>query len=97
MKIEKWLTVNSRGASRITHGKPTTRHDEISILLNINVPDELFQRPRLEAKINIPREAAGPDVLTSEVIENVQEAIEQSTGLDFSINIVKYEEDKDEN
>ena len=92
MNIKKWLTVNSKGAARITQGKPNeVSWDEVSILLDINLPDELFRRPRLEAKINIPEDAATPDVLNSEVVENVREAIEQSTGLQFSINVIKEE------
>ncbi len=96
MKVKKWLTVNSRGITRITQGKPNIDGDEVSILLDINLPDELFRKPRLEAKIDIPKEAAGPDVLNSEVIENVKEAIKQKTGLEFSINVIKHEELQDE-
>jgi len=95
MKVKKWLTINKNGAARLTSGKPGIAWDEISILLEINLPDELFRRPRLEAKIDIPKEAVGPDVLSSEVVENVQEAIEKATGLTFSINVIK-EETKEE-
>ncbi len=94
MKVKKWITINSRGMARLTQGKPHIEADEVSILLYVNLPDELFRKPRLEAKIEIPKEAAGPDVLNSEVVENVKEAIETATGLTFSINVIK--EDKDE-
>jgi len=93
MKVNKWLTINSRGAARITQGKQTISWDEVSILLDINLPDELFRKPRLEAKIDIPKEAAGPDVLNSEVVENVREAINQATGLEFSINVIREEKE----
>jgi len=96
MKVKKWLTINSRGSARLTQSKPSSYADEISILLEINLPDELFRKPRLEAKIDIPKEAAGPDVLSSEVVENVKEAIEKSTGLTFSINVIKNEEKEEE-
>lgn len=88
MNIKKWLTVKSNESARLTQGKPVVGVDEVSILLDINLPDELFRRPRLEAKIEIPQEAAGPETISSEVIENVQEAIQKSTGLTFSINVV---------
>jgi hypothetical protein len=94
MNINKWLTINSRGITRLTQGKPSTNYDEISILLDINLPNELFRKPRLEARIEIPKEAAGPDVLSSEVIENVKEVIQQTTGLTFSINVIKNEEEE---
>ena len=96
MKVKKWLTINSRGAARITQGKPSITWDEISILLDINLPDALFDKPRLEAKIEIPKEAAGPETITTEVIENVKEAIEQATGLTFSINVIHNEEQASE-
>ncbi len=91
MKVKKWLTINSRGIARLTQGKPNIDGDEVSILLDVNLPDELFRKPRLEAKIDIPKEAAGPDILNSEVVENVKEAIEQATGLTFSINVINDE------
>ena len=97
MKIKKWLTINSGGFARITQRKPSITWDEISILLDINLPDALFRKPRLEAKIEIPQEAVGPDVLNSEVVENVKEAIEQATGLTFSINVIKNEEEEENN
>jgi len=95
MNIKHWLTINERGSARMTKNKPAVDVDEISILLDINVPDALFDKPRLEASINIPEDAVGPDVINSEVIENVKDAIEQSTGLTFAINVIKDEaEDK---
>ena len=92
MKVKKWLTINSRGSARLTQGQPSVNWNEVSVCLEINLPDEIFRRPRLEAKIEIPKEAAGTDVLSTEVVENVKEAIKQSTGLTFSINVIKEEE-----
>ena len=93
MRVKNWLTINSRGSARLTKSKPDLRWDEVSISLEVNLPNELFNRPRLEAKIDIPQEAVGPEVIDSNVIENVQEAIEQKTGLQFSINVIKGESD----
>ena len=93
MKIKKWLTITERGVARLTQGRPRIEGNEVSILLEIYLPNELFRKPRLEAKIDIPQEAAGPDILDSQVVENVQEAIQQATGLTFSINVIKPGED----
>jgi len=76
MKVIKWLTVNSRGSARLTQGKPAISWDEISIFLEINLPNELFSRPRLKAKIDIPEDAVAPELISTKVIENVKEAIE---------------------
>lgn len=94
MNVNKWLTINSRGSARLTQSKPRLEWNEISVKLQINLPNELFNRPRLEAKIEIPKEAAGPDLITTEVVENVKEAIETATGLTFSINVIKEENEK---
>ena len=93
MKIEKWLTITESGRARLTVVKPDISWDEISILLEINLPNALFDKPRLEAKIDIPEEAAIQNPITSEVVENVQEAIKTATGLTFSINVIKETED----
>ncbi len=97
MKVKKWLTIDSRGLARLTAGKPSMACDEVSILLEINLPEELFRKPRLEAKIDIPKEAAGPDTINSKVVENVKEAIETATGLTFAINVIKEEVEHDNN
>ena len=94
MKVKNWLTINSRGSARLTKSKPGMSVDEVSILLEINLPNAIFRKPRLEAKIDIPEDAVGPELIDSDVVENVREAIEQTTGLTFSLNVIKSEEEK---
>lgn len=94
MKVKKWLTINSRGSARLTQGRPAIEADEVSILLDVTLPNALFEKPRLEASIEIPEDAVGPDVLNCEVIENVKDAIKQSTGLTFAINVIKEEKEE---
>lgn len=89
MKIKKWLTVSDRGACRITKGKPGLDYNEVAIHLEIDLPDALFRKPRLEAKIKVPDEAAASGVISSVVSDEMKEAIEQATGLTFSIGVVK--------
>ena len=89
MKIKKWLTVGKNKSARLTAGKPSLDWDEVSILLEIELPDALFQKPRLEAKITVPDEAARSDTISSVVSDNVQEAIQQATGLTFSVAVNK--------
>jgi len=91
MKVIKWVTIGSGGATRLTTSKPKTSPFEISMLLEINIPDEIFLRPHLEAKIDIPQDAVGPQTITTEVVENMQDAIQSATGLTLSINVVKEE------
>jgi len=92
MKVKNWLTINSRGSCKITKSKPNINLDEVSVLLDISIPDELFTKPRLEAKIDVPVEAANPEKIDANVIENVQEAIKSVTGLDFRVNLINEEQ-----
>ena len=88
MKVKKWLTINNKGVCRVTKGKPGLDWNEVAILLDIELPDALFSKPRLEAKITVPDAAAVSGVINSVVAEDVQEAIEQATGLTFSVAVV---------
>lgn len=89
MKIKKWLTISNRGVCRVTMRKPSLDWNEVAILLDIHLPDALFDKPRLEAKITVPDEAAASGVIKSVVAEGVQDAIEQATGLTFSIAVTQ--------
>lgn len=89
------MTINSRGAARLTKGRPSLYADEISMQLNMELPDALFRKPRLEASIKIPEEAVQTEVINSDVTDNISEAIKSSTGLDVVIRIVNPEEDEE--
>ena len=89
MKVKKWLIFTKKGSCRITVKKPWLDWDEVAVLLEIELPDALFQRPRLEAKITVPDEAARSDTIQAVVADNVQEAIEQATRLTFSVAVVE--------
>lgn len=88
MKTYFFLNVNRRGSVSTTKNTPSLKADEISIKLCLELPDALFNRPKLQANITIPDEAAKPEIINSLVIDNVQEAIKAATGLDFTISIV---------
>ncbi len=88
MKIRTWLTVNSRGSVRTTKKRPALELDEISIALNLELPDALFTRPQLSADIKIPDEAAATEIISTEVVEDVREAVKQATGMELNITVV---------
>lgn len=93
MKTSAWITINNRGIIRTTKGQPSIDWNEVSIRININLPDELFDRPRLTADITIPKEAALPTEITAETVEDCKDAIKQATGLEMSITVVKPDEE----
>lgn len=87
MFIQKWLVVNDRGACRITQKRPALDTNEVSIHLELTLPMALFRRPYLKAYIVVPDEAAVGAVIESTVTDNVKDAIEQTTGLNFVISV----------
>jgi len=95
MKTTGWLTINNRGAMKLTKNQPGLDWNEVSVKLDVDLPNELFNRPRLQASIKIPSEAVGPDVINSTVVEDCKDAIKSVTGLEMKITVIKEEEDKD--
>ncbi len=87
MKIEKWLIINSKGAANLKVNKPRLASNEIAMQINIEVPDALFNKPVLVASIKVDDSAAASSLIESVVYDNVQEIIEETTGLNFDISI----------
>jgi len=87
MKKIFWIVINQKGSIRATKRAPGLDWNEVAVRLTMDIPDELFERPRLEASIKIPQEACVPDVISSEVIVNAKKAIERSTGLEIKLSL----------
>jgi hypothetical protein len=95
MNVPFYLTVSKSKKVRVTKTKTWTDYDEVTIAIELNLPDKLFQRPKLQASITIPEEAAQPEIITGDVVENVSEAIKTATNLDFNIKVIKHEKIKE--
>jgi hypothetical protein len=93
MKVEGYLTTNKRGSARFTKTKTTLNWDEISIKISFVIPDELFQRPTIEAKLEVSSDVI-PKPQPVEAIINTKELIEQSTGAKINFSVVPYDEDE---
>ena len=83
MKTTGHLIVNHKGALRITKNLPALEPYEIAIRINLDLPDKLFQRPRLEASISIPHGAV-LDLTADEVVEITAEQVAGTLGLDVA-------------
>jgi hypothetical protein len=92
MKETFWIAISRRGSMTVRKTRPNLNWDEIAMQLKLDIPDELFRRPHIEATLQIkdvPNEAYKP-----ELIINTKELIEQQTGAKIDFRIV--EEPKDE-
>ena len=87
MKTDFFLTINARGGVKTTKNRPNLDWDEVSIKMNMEVPDMLFKKPQLTASILIPESAAVPKEIDVEMQDNIQSAIESATGLNVKLSI----------
>ena len=100
MLLERYLVVGRRRRSgsythalnaRLTKTRPRLESHELAIKLRVEIPDALFEKPTLTASFTVPKEAAVGPVIDTVVTDNVQEAIEQATGLKFEVSVVEPE------
>ena len=90
MKVRQWLSINKRGITSVRKTKPDLKWDEIAVQVLLEIPDELFARPVIEARIEIkdvPNTAYEP-----EIILNTKELIEQQTGAKINFTVVASDE-----
>jgi len=85
MKTKFYLVVSESGRIKTTKTKPHLTDDEVAMLINLEIPNQVFQRPALQATIKIREEQVGPVELTAETISQVQEIFLQSTGMELRI------------
>lgn len=88
MKTSFYLVVRKNGTTKTVKSKPGLNWDEVSIKLDLVLPDSLFQKPQLTASINVPEDKVSPIEISSETVDNIKTAIEQHIGIPVSINIV---------
>lgn len=95
MKLSPYLIIKKngyKGAVRVTKSAPNLDSNEIALRLNIEVPDELFTKPRLEASISVPKGAVSAPVIEADVIDNIEDVIKQKTGLDVNLTLISAKE-----
>ena len=93
MKCEGYLTINHKGVGRFTKNKVGTAWDEISIRLNVDIPDEFFVKPLLTANIKVGDDVV-PKPQPTELILNTAKLIEQSTGAKIEFSVKPYEDEE---
>lgn len=95
MKCIGYLTINNRGTAKFTKNRPGLDWNEISVKVNFDIPDELFRRPLIEAKLEVSKNII-PRPQPIEAIINTKELIEESTGVHVDFKVLPYEEKEGE-
>lgn len=104
MILDKFIIIEGRKSrygqislhARMVERTPTLKGNEVALRLYIDLPKALFERPTLEAKMKIPDEAVPQIDISPEVTANIEEIIKNSTGLTMSINVIPFEDKKEE-
>lgn len=90
MKKEAYLIISKSGVMSVRKTKPTLNWNEIAVKVKLNIPDELFLRPHLEATITVDKDKIKPTMIHPDIIINTAELIEQQTGAKIDFSVVEY-------
>ena len=102
MKISQYIIIkkNERWSrqgyfnSRLTQKKPALAANEVAVRVELDLPDAVFSKPAFEATIKVPESAVSKPVINAEVIDNVENIIQQTTG--FTVKLVAVTEKEDD-
>jgi len=90
MKSNAYLIIGKSGIRGVRRSKPGLKWDEIAIKVSLDIPDQLFTRPQIEATITVDK-SVQPEMIDPTIVINTKELIEQSTGVKIDFKIIKEE------
>lgn len=88
MNLIFYLVVKESGVVKTCKSKPSLKNDEISIRIQMQIPNALFQKPILSANIIVPHEAVHNKIIEPQIKDNIKDAIQQAAGMEVKINFV---------
>jgi len=94
MECEGYLNIKSTGAVRYTKKKVGLEWNEVAVRVEISIPDQLFKRPLISAKIKVSEDVV-PKPQPTEIILNTKELIEESTGAKIEFSVKPYEDENE--
>lgn len=83
-----YLVLNKKGVKKVSRKRPSLDWDEISISMEISLPNSLFEKPQLHAKVKVNDDQVTPTVINVEMKDNIAAAIQQHTGIPIKLTIV---------
>ena len=95
MEANFWIKVNAvkgyggwrRGSITSSIAKPSTKANEVAIKITLAIPDALFEKPQLTARIEIPNDAVTQPELCADVQDNIAEVLSEQLGINVSVTI----------
>ncbi|MEK9751617.1 MAG: hypothetical protein VW338_00175 [Rhodospirillaceae bacterium] len=104
MEIVGWLVVAANRArynrlegriTRVLTKKPDTASNEVAIRIALDLPDTLFERPQLEARISVPGDSLGAPLIAADVQENIAAILTEQLGMRVRLSAGQPEEADD--
>lgn len=95
MKVSNWLVIDKNGVKSTRKTKPSLDWDEIAVKINLDIPDEIFKRPTIEATVkvtDVPNTAYEPELIINSVKD-----IEQQTGAKINFTVSHVAEESNDN
>lgn len=93
MNMTRYLVVGfkkwGKGNARLASKAPSLKAHEITIKLNLDIPDEMFLKPALEADIIIPKESVVAGKIDTEIIEDIKKAVEDGLGIHMHVSLIQ--------
>ena len=92
MKLDRYLIVgkkHQKPSARLTVSSPALDSHEVAVKISLDIPDELFSRPQLQASIKVPNDSVSALVIEADVIDNIQEIVSKELGVDLNIALVE--------
>lgn len=95
MRIEGFLVIEGNEGrfghwtgriARVTARKPRTAANEVALQLTIEIPDAMFMKPVLQARMVVPPEAVSAPVIEPEVANNIAELVRDQLGIKLHIS-----------
>lgn len=94
MKTKFYLNVNSKGKVRASKSRVSLYVDEITIAMELDLPDSLFKRPVISGKITVNEDMVNPPTINADVIEAVKNSISAVDGVELRLIVEQPENQK---
>lgn len=85
MKAKFYLHVGDNGSVRATKGKVSTYTNEITIQMELELPDTLFEKPIISGKIKVTEDMVNPATIDADVKEAIENAISSVEGVELKL------------
>ena len=73
--------------ARITERLPNLEGGEVAVKVTAKLPAILFQKPLLQATIEVPEGKVSPAVIDAVVADNITQIVQQNLGVDLKLVI----------